>query len=77
MEIIRHEATGLRKRLKELNTCVNEVQMTIEKVQKAKDERCKEIDTFVENIQAKLVSQLKTKLLTLIGQKTTMTSEIE
>jgi tripartite motif-containing protein 37 len=56
---------------------VNEVQSTIEKVQKSKDERCKELDSFVESIQAKLSSQLKTKLLTLMGQKTAMTGEIE
>lgn len=61
------EATGLRKRLRELNSNVNEVQATIEKVQKGKDERCKELDTFVDSIQAKLSSQLKTKLLTLMG----------
>jgi len=57
----------LRKRLRELNGNVNEVQATIEKVQKAKDERSKELDSFVESIQAKLSSQLKTKLLTLMG----------
>ena len=77
VETIRGEAIGLRKRLTQLTGCVNDVQSTIEKVQKAKDDRCKEIDTFVENIQAKLVSQLKTKLLTLIGQKTAMQTEIE
>ena len=57
----------MRKRLRELNGNVNEVQATIEKVQKAKDERSKELDSFVESIQAKLSSQLKTKLLTLMG----------
>jgi tripartite motif-containing protein 37 len=77
VETIRNEATGLRKRLRELNSNVNEVQATIEKVQKGKDERCKELDSFVESIQAKLGSQLKTKLLTLMGQKTAMTGEIE
>jgi tripartite motif-containing protein 37 len=67
VDTIRGEANGLRKRLRELNGNVNEVQSTIEKVQKAKDERCKELDSFVESIQAKLSSQLKTKLLTLMG----------
>lgn len=46
---------------------MNEVQSTIEKVTKAKEEKCKEIDIFVENIQAKLNQQLKTKLLTLLS----------
>ena len=46
-------------------------------MQKSKDDRFKEIDTFVENIQAKLVRQLKTKLLNLIAQKNTFSTEIE
>lgn len=33
---------------------MNDVQTTIEKVTKAKEEKCKEIELFVENIQAKL-----------------------
>ena len=54
VEQIRKEANGLRKRLKELSFYMNEVQSTIEKVTKAKEEKCKEIELFVENIQAKL-----------------------
>lgn len=56
---------------------MNEVQGTIEKVTKAKEEKVKEIETFVENIQAKLNSQLKSKLLTLLAQKGAMADEIE
>lgn len=66
-ELIRNEAGELRKRLKDLSTSVNEVQATIDTVQKSKDERCREIDTFVETLQTKLNTQLKTKLLNLIG----------
>jgi len=40
--------------LKELTHYIAEVQTTIEKVTKAKDEKQKEIELFVENIQAKL-----------------------
>ena len=54
VELIRKEADGLRKRLKELTHYIAEVQTTIEKVTKAKDEKQKEIELFVENIQAKL-----------------------
>lgn len=50
VEMIRKEANGLRKRLKDLNFYMNEVQCTIEKVSKAKDEKIKEIELFVENI---------------------------
>lgn len=54
VELIRKEANGLRKRLKELSLYMNEVQSTIEKVTKSKEEKQKEIELFVENIQAKL-----------------------
>ena len=63
--------------MKELNSSVSEVQVTIDTVQKSKDERCREIDAFVESLQTKLNTQLKSKLLNLIGQKSAMTQEIE
>lgn len=66
MEQIKKESNCLRKRLQELNQFINEVQTTIEKVTKAKEEKCKEIESFVENIQNKLNQQLKSKLLTLL-----------
>ena len=50
VEMIRKEANGLRKRLKDLNFYMNEVQSTIEKISKAKDDKIKEIESFVENI---------------------------
>jgi len=76
-ELIRKEANGLRKRLKELNFYMGEVQSTIEKVTKAKEEKQKEVELFVENVQAKLNQQLKSKLLLLLQQKGTMADEIE
>ncbi len=50
VEVIRKEANGLRKRLKELTSFQNEVQQTIEKVTKAKEEKAKEIEVFTENV---------------------------
>ena len=50
VELIRGEASGLRRRLRDLNGNVNEVHQTIEKVKKAKQDRVKELDSFVENI---------------------------
>ncbi len=52
--MIKNESSELKKRLKELGQSVQEVQTTIDLVQKSKDERCREIETFVENLQAKL-----------------------
>lgn len=40
----------MKKRLKELTKHMNDVQRTIEKVTKAKEDKCKEIENFVENI---------------------------
>lgn len=54
VELIRKESNILRKRLKELSLYVVEIQTTIEKVTKAKEEKVKEVELFVENIQAKL-----------------------
>ena len=77
VEMIKKEASGLRKRLKDLNFYMNEVQVTIDKVTKAKEEKSKEIDLFVENINSKYNGLLKQKLLTLLGQKTAMSEEID
>jgi len=46
-------------------------------VTKAKEDKSKEIDNFVEAVQAKLNTQLKNKLLTLLSQRQSMEDEIE
>lgn len=76
-DVIKNEAIGLKKRLKELTKYMNDVQASIEKVTRAKEDKCKEIENFVENIQAKLNTQLKNKLLTLLSQRQSMQDEIE
>ena len=48
---------------------MHEVQDTVEKVTKAKEDKVKEIENFVENIQHKLNTRLKNKLLTLLSQR--------
>lgn len=49
-DVIKKEAIGLKKRLKELTKYMNDVETTIEKVTKAKEEKSKEIENFNENI---------------------------
>lgn len=49
----------------------------MESVRAAKDERVREIRNAVELMIARLDSQLKAKLLTLMGQKTSLTQETE
>jgi tripartite motif-containing protein 37 len=49
----------------------------VESVRSAKDERVREIRNAVELMIARLDSQLKTKLLTLMGQKDSLTQETE
>jgi len=71
-EVIRNEAIGLKKRLRELTKYTNDVEATIEKVTKAKEEKSKEIENFNENIQHKLNTKLKNKLLTLWSQRQSM-----
>ena len=49
----------------------------VESVRAAKDERVREIRNAVELMIARLDSQLKAKLLTLMGQKNSLTLETE
>ncbi|KAF7286315.1 hypothetical protein GWI33_006044 [Rhynchophorus ferrugineus] len=74
---IKDEVAQLRRRLMELISIVQEVERNVESVRSAKDERVREIRNAVELMIARLDSQLKTKLLTLMGQKDTLTQETE
>lgn len=49
----------------------------MDSVRSAKDERVREIRNAVELMIARLDSQLKTKLLTLVGQRDSLTQETE
>ena len=61
----------------ELISLVQEVEKNVEGVRGAKDERVREIRNAVELMIARLDAQLKTKLLTLMAQKNTLTLETE
>ncbi|XP_033121576.1 E3 ubiquitin-protein ligase TRIM37-like, partial [Anneissia japonica] len=49
----------------------------VESVRSAKDERVREIRNAVEMMIARLETQLKSKLITLMGQKNSLTQETE
>ncbi|XP_031352396.1 E3 ubiquitin-protein ligase TRIM37-like isoform X3 [Photinus pyralis] len=70
---IKDEVAQLRRRLMELISIVQEVERNVESVRSAKDDRVREIRNAVELMIARLDSQLKTKLLTLMGQKDSLT----
>merc|ERR1719458_100279 len=74
---VKEEVALLRRRLMELISLVQEVERNVELVRAAKDERVREIRNAVELMIARLDSQLKSKLLTLMGQKNTLTVETE
>ncbi|KAJ8687343.1 hypothetical protein QAD02_023137 [Eretmocerus hayati] len=74
---IKSEIGLLKRRLMELITLVQEVERNVESVRAAKDERVREIRNAVELMIARLDSQLKAKLLTLMGQKNSLTLETE
>lgn len=74
---IKDEVAQLRRRLLELISLVQEVERNVESVRAAKDERVREIRNAVELMIARLDSQLKAKLLTLMGQKSSLTQETE
>ncbi|XP_018013236.1 uncharacterized protein LOC108670287 isoform X2 [Hyalella azteca] len=74
---LREEVMQLRRRLHELVALVQEVERNVESVRGAKDERVKEIRNAVELMIARLDSQLKSKIVTLMGQKNSLTQEME
>uniref|UniRef100_A0A8C0UZ65 Tripartite motif containing 37 n=1 Tax=Cyanistes caeruleus TaxID=156563 RepID=A0A8C0UZ65_CYACU len=74
---VNEEVGKLRRRLMELISLVQEVERNVEAVRSAKDERVREIRNAVEMMIARLDTQLKNKLITLMGQKTSLTQETE
>ncbi|XP_033113519.1 E3 ubiquitin-protein ligase TRIM37-like [Anneissia japonica] len=74
---ITEEVAALRRRLMELISLVQEVERNVESVRSAKDERVREIRNAVEMMIARLETQLKSKLITLMGQKNSLTQETE
>lgn len=74
---IKAEVGQLNRRLMELISLVQEVERNVESVRAAKDERVREIRNAIELMIARLDSQLKAKLLTLMGQKNSLTLETE
>ncbi|KAK3084726.1 hypothetical protein FSP39_018044 [Pinctada imbricata] len=74
---ITDELNQLKRRNVELISLVQDVERNIEGVKTAKDERVREIRNAVELMIARLESQLKSKLLTLMGQRTQLSHETE
>nr|CAB3267241.1 ZF(Bbox/RING)-2 zinc finger protein [Phallusia mammillata] len=74
---ISDEEVGLKRRLTELISLVQDVERNVESVRSAKDERVREIRNAVEMMIARLDGQLKSKLITLMGQKNQLTQETE
>ncbi|XP_067864567.1 E3 ubiquitin-protein ligase TRIM37 isoform X2 [Heptranchias perlo] len=74
---VNDEVAKLRRRLMELISLVQEVERNVEAVRGAKDERVREIRNAVEMMIARLDTHLKNKLITLMGQKTSLTQETE
>uniref|UniRef100_A0A8C1VDZ3 Tripartite motif containing 37 n=1 Tax=Cyprinus carpio TaxID=7962 RepID=A0A8C1VDZ3_CYPCA len=74
---VNEEVAKLQRRLMELISLVQEVEKNVEAVRGAKDERVREIRNAVEMMIARLDNQLKNKLITLMGQKTSLTQETE
>ena len=74
---VTEKVSVLRRRLMELISLVQEVEKNVESVRNAKEERVREIRNAVELMIARLDTQLKNKLLTLMGQKNALTQETE
>ncbi|XP_052214330.1 E3 ubiquitin-protein ligase TRIM37-like isoform X2 [Dreissena polymorpha] len=74
---VMEELSSIRRRNIELISLIQDVERNIESVKTAKDERVREIRNAVELMIARLESQLKSKLLTLMGQRGQLTQETE
>lgn len=74
---ITEELNQLKRRHVELISLVQDVERNIEGVKTAKDERVREIRNAVELMIARLETQLKSKLLTLMGQRGQVTQDTE
>lgn len=72
---IKDEIKQLKRRYLEVISFVQDIERNMESVKNAKDERVREIRNAVELMIARLESQLKSKLLTLMGQKNQLTQE--
>jgi tripartite motif-containing protein 37 len=64
---LNEEVSQIKGRHVELVSIVQEVERNVENVKSAKDERVREIRNAVELMIARLETQLKSKLLTLMG----------
>ncbi|XP_046462791.1 E3 ubiquitin-protein ligase TRIM37-like [Daphnia pulex] len=74
---IRDGIAQLRRRLLEISMIVQDVERNVESVRTAKDEKVSEIRHAVELIVSRLDSQLRSKLLSLVGQKNVLTQETD
>lgn len=74
---VKAECNIVRTRLKELQRATHEIEQHIQAITKAKEERSAELRAAMDQMQNRLDSQLKVKLLNLIAQKSSMSQEIE
>ncbi|XP_072163401.1 E3 ubiquitin-protein ligase TRIM37-like [Diadema setosum] len=74
---IQEEQLALRRRLRELISLNKDIDRNVDSVRSAKDERVREIRNTVELMISRLETQLKSKLLTLMGQKNSLMQETE
>jgi tripartite motif-containing protein 37 len=75
--MVKTEAKGLTKRLRELALLLHAVDTNIERVRKSKEEKSQEILLVVERMQAKLEDELKMKMTSLHKQRGAITQEVE
>eukprot|EP00698_Gefionella_okellyi_P022765 TRINITY_DN7592_c0_g1_i1.p1 TRINITY_DN7592_c0_g1~~TRINITY_DN7592_c0_g1_i1.p1 ORF type:complete len:469 (-),score=108.28 TRINITY_DN7592_c0_g1_i1:51-1457(-) len=74
---VRKEALLVRSRLRDLTTLTEAIETNIDAVTKAKNDRERELDEGVRLMKERLDEVLKSKLLTLLTQKSTVAEEIE
>ncbi|CAH8652609.1 unnamed protein product [Heterobilharzia americana] len=74
---IKNEMDQLKRRHLELISLFQDVEKNVQAVKQAKEERVRELRNAVELMVARLDSQLKSKLVTLMSQRSQLFQEIE
>ncbi|CAG9333493.1 unnamed protein product [Blepharisma stoltei] len=77
VEIIKHESQILRRRIWELSSILQEIDLNIAKVKKSNEEKSNELISSVQQMQERLDSELENRLQVLNKQKETLSEEID
>jgi tripartite motif-containing protein 37 len=75
-QLISTEVEKVQARLRQLRDLEDNIEVNIQHVKSAKEQRAAELQSALQEMDARLTATLKTKLLTLLGQKNDIVKEM-